>query len=914
METNQNPVPKKSEQLSGAVPSALAASCFTALFIVISISGFATAGCRAQRPEDPWTPGISRGTAEPRLVDTNAVTKRPPGDTVGFERDGETDIIWQRQGQLDTDLHYWMLRDHRDPDKIGIRAVWNSPHKPTTHWQIVSTADFNRDGHTDLLWRDPETGRNHVWFLKGLDVAGNGEISPGHVAHDVVGTGDFNNDGHPDILWRNRTINELSVWFMGPPDGTNVVGHCVIRQIPRNPGWTASGVGDINNDGHSDIIWRDMTPADGGRVSGQVAIWLMDGCNVAREVELSGSWFVQGTDWKLLGGGIFNRIGNTDLLWRRQDGVTLVWRMQGPEVLYSSNIDPEPNLWEGSGPLAKGPEWTFGGVRGHTNMTMLTADVATSPATVTLRWLHGPTKVAIQKRASGNPGYVTLPATIDGDGNPSHIAPAYTDRDVSAGQRYEYKVEGAYIYVGVDASVRAVDENRGKVIMLVENSVATGIPAAIARLKDVLAADGWRILQRNVSPSTSPRDVRNMLKADYTADQANVNTIFILGHVPVPYSGNPNPDAHGARALPADGFYGDMDGNYTYGAAFVSSLWPEPRHQNTADDDKPIENIFPGNGLELAVGRVDFANMPALGRGELRLIEEYIAKNERYRRGTLPRVLPQRLIVGPTHVVALNQNSFSSALANATRFWGTSPENIVLGDALQPGAAAAWAIHTAYSTGGYQLVRNSTGSFASSDFVDPARQPHIHYLAVRASYIHDWDSTNNFMRAFLCSAYGLAVFWYSDGMLMGDVPLAFERLGLGDTIGNEFRRTINQSGEGWEPFNRSNTYLSLMGDPTLRLQVIKPPGNPSASSGTSVTVSWTASGESGVSYLIERAVSADYHNSSWIRLGTTTGTLWRDETGQTGPKTYRIRAIKQLVTGSGSYQGLSQGILAKTAM
>jgi hypothetical protein len=169
------------------------------------------------------------------------------------------------------------------------------------------------------------------------------------------------------------------------------------------------------------------------------------------------------------------------------------------------------------------------------------------------------------------------------------------------------------------------------------------------------------------------------------------------------------------------------------------------------------------------------------------------------------------------------------------------------------------------------------------------------------------------MRAFLGSAYGLAVFWFSDGMLMGDVPLAFERLALGDTIGSEFRRTINQSIVSLNPAFHSNTYLALMGDPTLRLQLIRPPGNASASDGTNVALSWNVSGESGAAYLIERAASADYHNSDWIKLGTTTGTSWNDTSAEPGAKTYRVRAMRQLTTGSGSYYALSQGVLAKTA-
>jgi len=53
-----------------------------------------------------------------------------------------------------------------------------------------------------------------VWFMDGTTFAGS--VSPGYVALDWqnAGTGDFNRDGHTDLLWRSASTGQVAVWFM----------------------------------------------------------------------------------------------------------------------------------------------------------------------------------------------------------------------------------------------------------------------------------------------------------------------------------------------------------------------------------------------------------------------------------------------------------------------------------------------------------------------------------------------------------------------------------------------------------------------------------------------------------------------------------------------------------------------------
>jgi hypothetical protein len=135
-------------------------------------------------------------------------------------------------------------------------------------------------------------------------------------------------------------------------------------------------------------------------------------------------------------------------------------------------------------------------------------------------------------------------------------------------------------------------EDRGKLLLIVATNATATLTNELAQLQSDLVGDGWQIIRHDVSSNDYPQNVRSLMN-DYYADPANVNTVFLFGHVPILQSGNLNYDTHGSRPMPADAYYGEMNDD-----------WP------TNADTSP--SYLPSD-VKLMVGRADFFNMPGIG-------------------------------------------------------------------------------------------------------------------------------------------------------------------------------------------------------------------------------------------------------------------------------------------------------------
>jgi ELWxxDGT repeat protein len=260
------------------------------------------------------------------------VTALPHGD---FNGDSFSDILWQNSnGQAAS----WELNG---TSLIAGGSAVVGPN-PGPSWKAVGTGDFNADSHSDILWQNA-SGQAAIWEMNGTSqIAGGSALvgpNPGP-SWKSVGTGDLNADGHSDILWQNAS-GQAAIWEM---NGTSQIaaGSALVGPNP-GPSWKVVGSGDFNGDGFSDILWQNA--------NGRAAIWEMNGLNQIA----NGSASVgpnPGPSWKVVGSGDFNGDGFSDILWQNANGQAAIWEMNGTSQIAggSALVGPNPGAsWKAVG-------------------------------------------------------------------------------------------------------------------------------------------------------------------------------------------------------------------------------------------------------------------------------------------------------------------------------------------------------------------------------------------------------------------------------------------------------------------------------------------------------------------------------------------------------------------------------------
>ena len=84
---------------------------------------------------------------------------------------------------------------------------WDSdlPTVADTNWQLVASADINRDGASDLIWRQRVSGDHVVWYLNGTTLVGAANLpTVADTNWELVASSDINGDGGSDLIWRQR--------------------------------------------------------------------------------------------------------------------------------------------------------------------------------------------------------------------------------------------------------------------------------------------------------------------------------------------------------------------------------------------------------------------------------------------------------------------------------------------------------------------------------------------------------------------------------------------------------------------------------------------------------------------------------------------------------------------------------------
>jgi hypothetical protein len=92
-----------------------------------------------------------------------------------FNGDEQLDLLWQHQTQGWVSV--WLMNGLQQ-----VRGLSLSPDRvPDTDWKIRGAADYNRDGQTDVVWQHQTTGLISVWLMEGLVLRDGRLFSPGQV-------------------------------------------------------------------------------------------------------------------------------------------------------------------------------------------------------------------------------------------------------------------------------------------------------------------------------------------------------------------------------------------------------------------------------------------------------------------------------------------------------------------------------------------------------------------------------------------------------------------------------------------------------------------------------------------------------------------------------------------------------------
>jgi hypothetical protein len=532
----------------------------------------------------------------------------------------------------------------------------------------------------------------------------------------------------------------------------------------------------------------------------------------------------------------------------------------------------------------------------------------TSPTQITLNWPLDPDAgtYSISRKAPEEANWVRL-SSLDAS------ATNFSDTSVNVGTVYEYQIIKTnsqytgyqYLLSGIEAPL--VDQ-RGKVILIVDNTYAADLASELAQLQQDLTGDGWTVLRHDVSPADTVTSVKSLILADYNADPTHVQAVFLFGAIPVPYSGNLTPDGHPNHqgAWPADVYYGDMQGLWTDSSVTATNA-ERVTNWNIPGDGKFDQNAPPG-GVALQIGRVDLSNMTCYAnktpsRSELDLLRRYLVKDHNFRNGLL-NVQRQGLICDNFQDKGSDPVG-CSGWRNFAAFFGADNITAVGWSNYFPTVTAQSYLWT-YGSGGGQYY-SCTGVGSSDDFA--LQDAEAVFTMWLGSYFGDWNNESNFLRAPLGSTTYTLTSSYS-----GSPYWLYHPMALGQTMGYCARLTQNNLTNGtYAPYTQAagQVHIALLGDPTLRMHPVLPPSNLGAAmTPRGVKLTWTASSDTDLrGYHVYRAAT---DAGPFLRItgsSPITDTTYSDSPPP-GTYSYMVRAAKLERSSSGTYLNPSQGVFA----
>ena len=256
--------------------------------------------------------------------------------------------------------------------------------------------------------------------------------------------------------------------------------------------------------------------------------------------------------------------------------------------------------------------------------------------------------IVVNRRLLGTSAWNSVAASLTpGTGH-------WIDSNVNLGEVWEYQVkrENTWSFSGLDYDATGytlaalLSDNsvyKGQMILLVADDIPINLAIKYNRLKRELTNDGWYVNELVVTRASNwdsgieVVNIKNQIQNIYNNAPSNdkPKLLFILGHVPMPRCGSTDvvaPDDHsqnkGARGC--DGYYADLEGLYTDTATYNPGGLSTPLAINLPGDHKWDQDFFPSD-VEMAFGRIDFADITEIALPEATLLENYLDRLSNYK-------------------------------------------------------------------------------------------------------------------------------------------------------------------------------------------------------------------------------------------------------------------------------------------
>jgi len=528
---------------------------------------------------------------------------------------------------------------------------------------------------------------------------------------------------------------------------------------------------------------------------------------------------------------------------------------------------------------------------------IIEAQIQESPASIKLKWL----------KDTSNLGYLVYRKEKDALSWGDSLAvlglnaTEWIDSNVQIGKAHDYRIlkilplimspEGVrpgsgYIYSGIKL---APIHHRGSCLMVVDDSFALNLAVEINQWMRDVESDGWIPYMITVKRTDSVTTVKSKIK-NWALTHPDIHqSVFLFGRIPVPYAGDTAPDGHNndhKGAWPCDGYYGELNGIWT--DSIISINAPSTRNDNFPRDGKFDNRIFPGE-VSLQVGRVDFSNMGKFPEGEEMLLRRYLIKNHLWKIGQIPAVERALIDNNFNDAEGLGQTGWRNYVA----MFGHSQVKDLPYRSTLSNQSYMWS----YGCGGGGPESASDIS-STSNFVNDSLQ--TIFTMLFGSYFGDWDFPNNFLRGaiasrtILASTWGARPNWYVHHMAMGD------------HIGYSTQLTMNNKDLFTQGAYGRYVHIGLMGDPTLRMHMMKPMQNLQANQAQRIfNLSWDDPDSLAAYYVYRKSIS----DSSYQLLTSSpiAQTFYLDSCYPAGLTNYMVRAVKLKTSASGSYYNLSPG-------